>query len=231
MHKVEPHARLARPAFATWILLISSIGAFSLSAGSDARITGSDLVAGKNLSLSAKSITFDPGIDQSKLSESHQISQSGLSIGVSGGVVGLAQSIASQAKGISEANGDQRVIALRGVTAAVQGQELLKTLDAMGKATDLAGVASASGASLSISLGSAQSKSVSTASSTTNSGATALAGGNLKLKATGGDITATGATLAGQNVSLSRYPGTDHDIANRTINGPGSTSINGPGST
>jgi len=183
----------------------STEGSLTVTAGEKAQVSGSDLVAAKDVSITGTSVTIDPGLDQSQASESHDFKQSGVTVALNGGMVSLAQNVVAQAEGIHEAKGDSRILALRGMTAYAEGSDLGNRLQASGAALaqgDMKGAAAASGIRLSVSYGQSQSHSESSATAESNTGSVALAGRDLSITATEGDITAKGSTLGGQNVSL-----------------------------
>ncbi|MFP3624465.1 hemagglutinin repeat-containing protein, partial [Burkholderia sp. SIMBA_051] len=73
----------------------ASSGSVSINAGKDATITGSTVVAGQNLDVIGQNVVVNSAYDTYNDAQSQHFSQSGLSVGVNGGVVGLARSMAS----------------------------------------------------------------------------------------------------------------------------------------
>jgi filamentous hemagglutinin len=179
----------------------STGGNVVIQAGQDAKVSGSDVVAAGNIDITGKNVRFDPGTDQLQSSESHEFKQSGVSVSLSGGILSAATTAVQTAQAAAGAK-NKRVLALNALQSYAKGSDAVDTAKAMGSAASPGDAAAASGIRVSVSAGSSQSKSESSTSATANSASTALAGGNLTISATQGDITAVGATLGAQNVSL-----------------------------
>ncbi|MCT4700253.1 hemagglutinin repeat-containing protein, partial [Dryocola boscaweniae] len=62
----------------------STGGNVSISAGGQAHIGGSDLIAGKDLSITGDSVVIDPGHDRRTRDESFEQKSSGLTLALSG---------------------------------------------------------------------------------------------------------------------------------------------------
>lgn len=179
----------------------STTGNVVIQAGQDAKVSGSDVIAAGNIDITGKNVRFDPGTDQLQSSESHEFKQSGVSVSLSGGILSAATTAVQTAQAAAGAK-NKRVLALNALQSYAKGSDAVDTAKAMGSAASPGDAAAASGIRVSVSAGSSQSKSESSTSATANSASTALAGGNLTISATQGDITAVGATLGAQNVSL-----------------------------
>jgi filamentous hemagglutinin len=192
----------------------SSTGNVSIKAGHDLGITGSQVVAGGNVELTGQNVAVNAAYDTYNESQSQQVSQSGLSVGLGGGLVSLGQQMASTVRqGVQSS--DSRLAAVQGVAAAEMAYQ---NRGAIGNAASgLAnGDASAAtqGIQLQISVGSSHSSSNSSSAITTAKGSSIIGNGNVTVTATGkpdansnaqagtGDITMTGATVTGKNVTL-----------------------------
>ncbi len=185
-------------------LVGSTNGNLTLNAGEHAKISGSDLIAANDLTVTAENITFDTGLDRNTATESHDFKQSGLSIGLSGGVIGYAQAAAGEAKTTVSGNGTARRVAnlamlLDDATSLKNGvSDMVEGF----KNNGIAGATKASGISLNISVGSSSSSSESRSVSETVVGSRAIAGGSLTLTATEGDLNAVGSQIAAKDVAL-----------------------------
>ncbi|SFN59831.1 filamentous hemagglutinin family N-terminal domain-containing protein, partial [Formivibrio citricus] len=84
-------------------LIGSTDGSLTISAGKDATIRGSDLVAGQDLNVSAQRILIDPGQDVRRTVETHEFKQSGLTVAVSSPVLSAAQTAYTMGKMVGEA--------------------------------------------------------------------------------------------------------------------------------
>uniref|UniRef100_UPI0016437517 hemagglutinin repeat-containing protein n=1 Tax=Yersinia alsatica TaxID=2890317 RepID=UPI0016437517 len=182
----------------------SVLGNVSMTAGENLMVQGSDVLAGKDISLTGKNVSILAAENQS--SQTHTVEQksSGLTLALSGTVGSAANTAVTTAKAASdESNG--RLAALQGVKAALSGVQAvqggqLATLDASDQ----------NAIGVSLSYGSQSSKSEQTVNQTTHQGSTLTAGNNLNITATGngvkgqdGDIVVQGSQLqAGKDTSL-----------------------------
>ncbi|WP_423758930.1 contact-dependent inhibition toxin BcpA [Burkholderia sp. NLJ2] len=192
----------------------ASSGNVSISAGKDATITGSTVVAGQNLDVTGQNVVVNSAYDTYNDAQSQHFSQSGLSVGVNGGVVGLAQSMASTVRqGVQ--SGDSRLVAVQGVAAAEQAYQSRDGLKNAATALSKGNVSeAANGVQVQLSIGSSHSSSNETTSITQAKNSSLIGNGNVHVTATGtpdangnaqagtGDITMTGANVLGKNVSL-----------------------------
>ncbi|WP_221810515.1 hemagglutinin repeat-containing protein [Enterobacillus tribolii] len=184
----------------------STGGDVSITAGNQAKVSGSDLIANQNLSVTGGSVVIDPGHDAYRRDEKFEQKTSGLTValsGAAGSALNTAVSTAQDAKKQS----DGRLAALTGTKAAlsgVQAGQAVAVADAKGE--DLK-----STVGIGASLGSQKSSSESHHQSDTVSGSTLSAGNNLSVTATGkgsgaanGDILIGGSQLkAGGDTTLS----------------------------
>ncbi|WP_456299676.1 hemagglutinin repeat-containing protein, partial [Paraburkholderia tropica] len=95
-------------------------GNLSIQAGNTLHVTGSDLVAGGNVSGMAANVVIDAATDTSHQAQTQKTSSSGLTIGLAGSVgdaINNAYS-ESQATRNSSSNGNDRAAALHGIAAA-----------------------------------------------------------------------------------------------------------------
>ncbi|VWB41009.1 hemagglutinin repeat-containing protein [Burkholderia lata] len=192
----------------------ASSGNVSINAGKDATITGSTVVAGQNLDVTGQNVVVNSAYDTYNDAQSQHFSQSGLSVGVNGGVVGLGQSMASTVRQGAQ-SGDSRLAAVQGVAAAEQAYQSRDGLKNAATALSNGNVSeAANGVQVQLSIGSSHSSSNETTSITQAKNSSLIGNGNVHVTATGtpdangnaqpgtGDITMTGASVLGKNVSL-----------------------------
>ncbi|WP_198386381.1 hemagglutinin repeat-containing protein, partial [Burkholderia ubonensis] len=192
----------------------ASAGNVSINAGKNATVTGSTLVAGQDIALTGQNVTVNSAYDTYKDAQSQQFSQSGLSIGLGGGLVGLGQSMASTVRQGTQ-SGDSRLAAVQAVAAAEQAYQKRDGLKDAASALSSGEVReAANGVQVQISIGSSHSSSNATTSITTAKSSSLIGNGNVSVIATGtpdadgnsqagtGDIAMTGANVLGKNISL-----------------------------
>ncbi|QHT52753.1 filamentous hemagglutinin N-terminal domain-containing protein [Serratia liquefaciens] len=189
-------------------------GNVTLGAGNNLAVTGSELVAGKDMALSGKNVSVTQAQDQN--SQTHKVEQkkSGLTLALSG-TVGSALNTAVETSQQAKSTDDSRLAALQGTKAALSGVQ----------AVQAARLAQAQGADpannnmvgISISYGTQSSTSTQNSGQSTAQGSSLTAGNNLSITASGngvkgqdGDILVQGSQLqAGKDVTLN---------ANRDVN-------------
>ncbi|GAB2895439.1 hypothetical protein GCM10027093_33700 [Paraburkholderia jirisanensis] len=186
--------------------IVSGNGNVTLDANQDVTVAGSDLSAGKDLTLIGKNVNLDPGTDAMQTSASQSSSQFGVSLAL-GGAVGNAIATVNQSMNNASHAGDSRLAALDTAQAGLAVYNAYQVASATGptgqpliKAT--------------VSVGGGSSQSSSQSSETVNDGSTLHAGGTVSVIATGsgakdangfatdGDINARGTQISGQDVVL-----------------------------
>ncbi|WP_316353641.1 hemagglutinin repeat-containing protein [Cronobacter dublinensis] len=185
----------------------STGGNVSISAGEQARVSGADLVAGKNLTLTGDSVVIEPGHDKRTRTETFEQKSSGLTVALSGTVGDAVNSAVTTAMAAKEQS-DSRLAGLQATKAALSGVQAVQAgrLDAA-KGTDPSNNASIG---VMASLGAQSSKSKSQFNQDTTTGSTLNAGKDLSITATGkgqtanrGDISIGGSELkAGNDITL-----------------------------
>ncbi len=165
----------------------STGGSVDIEARSKVHISGADVIADKNLSVTGDSVHIDPGKDIRRRDEAFEQKQSGLSLALSGTVgsaINSAVTTAQQAK--QETDG--RLAALQGAKAALSGVQaaqagrLAKVGDTDTEEGSMVGI--------SISLGGQKSSSKQHQEQTSIAGSTFSAGNNMQVTATGKGNTA-----------------------------------------
>ncbi len=161
----------------------STVGAISgnvdITAGQTYRQTGSDVLApGGDVNIQAQVIQ----ITEARITEQHRFEektrQSGLSIGVGGGVIEAAQGVAQTLEAVGETQ-NTRMKAL-GIAAA--GLRAKGAIDSVNQALkDGKSPTEAAGVSLNIGIGSSKSQSTSQSRSDSTQGSTIQAGGDVNL--------------------------------------------------
>ncbi|HFK8055964.1 TPA: hemagglutinin repeat-containing protein, partial [Escherichia coli] len=178
-------------------------GNVSITAGKQAHISGSDVIANRDISITGDSVVVDPGHDRRTVDEKFEQKKSGLTVALSGTVGSAINNAVTSAQETKESS-DSRLKALQATKTALSGVQ----------AGQAATMASATGdpnaTGVSLSLTTQKSKSQQHSESDTVSGSTLNAGNNLSVVATGknrgdnrGDIVIAGSQLkAGGNTSL-----------------------------
>ncbi|CAI1157191.1 hemagglutinin repeat-containing protein [Serratia quinivorans] len=185
----------------------STGGDVNIVAGGKAHISGADVIADKNLSVTGDSVQIDPGQDIRRRDETFEQKQSGLSLALSGTVgsaINTAVTTAQQAK--QETDG--RLAALQGTKAALSGVQAVQA----GQLAQVGNTDTEEGSmvGISVSLGAQKSSSKQHQEQTSVTGSTLNAGNNLQVTATGkgntaesGDIAVVGSQLkAGGDTTL-----------------------------
>ncbi|EGM8386895.1 contact-dependent inhibition toxin CdiA [Escherichia coli] len=181
----------------------STAGNVSITAGKQAHISGSDVIANRDISITGDSVVVDPGHDRRTVDEKFEQKKSGLTVALSG-TVGSAINNAVTSAQETKKSSDSRLKTLQATKTALSGVQAGQAA-AMASAT---GDPNAMGVSLSLTT--QKSKSQQHSESDTVSGSTLNAGNNLSVVATGknrgdnrGDIVIAGSQLkAGGNTSL-----------------------------
>jgi len=200
-------------------LVGSTNGNLGITAGANAKVSGSDLIAANNIDLTAQNITLDTGLDREHSSESHDFKQSGLTLALTSPVVTAVQT-AQQMKQAAGQTRDHRMQALAGISAGLAGYDAYNQVKA-GQAVENGNLADqAGGINVSISIGNSSSHSDTTRASEQHFGSSLAAGHDVNLSATGAgtlrqaqgdrsDITIQGSSVtAGNNTALTA----DHAI-------------------
>ncbi|WP_418156938.1 hemagglutinin repeat-containing protein [Pantoea agglomerans] len=174
----------------------STGGNVSIVAGGQAHVSGSDLVAGRDLSITGDSVIIDPGHDKRTHDELFEQKKSGLTLALSG-VVGEAINNAVAAAQTSKKESDGRLAALQATKAALSGVQAV-----LGGQLAEASADPNNGLGVSLSLTTQKSKSQQHQASDSVAGSTLNAGKNLSITSAGkgrgehsGDILIAGSQL------------------------------------
>ncbi|MCG8156218.1 hemagglutinin repeat-containing protein [Brenneria goodwinii] len=189
-------------------------GDLTLGAGNNLAVTGSELVAGNDMTLSGKNVNIEAAQNQSR--QTHEVEQktSGLTLALSGMAGSALNTAVSTAQSARDTDND-RLKALQGVKATLSGVQAAQAVRM--DAAQGGDAANNNTVGVSLSYGSQSSKSTQRSEQNTAQGSSLTAGNDLSISATGsgaqgqdGDLTLQGSQLkAGNNVLLA---------ANRDIN-------------
>ncbi|WP_309136579.1 hemagglutinin repeat-containing protein [Cupriavidus plantarum] len=189
----------------TGSLVGSTDGSVSLKAGSTLQITGSQVIAAKDLTGVGADVIIEAAKGSEHHDETHEIKQTGFTLGVSGGAIGAAIN-AGQKINASTKSEDGRASALWGIAA---GRDAYDAAAGAGAAYDaLKAGEGPQGAAITLSFGTSQSKNTLTQDSTTHTGSNIQAGGTATFIATGvdadGNKTAGNLNIIGSDVSATK---------------------------
>ncbi len=180
-----------------------------IQAGQAYRQTGSSILTPQgDIDVQAQSITIEEARQQTRVDSSSYSKQSGLTVGLGGGVLDMAQNTLQAGKAAASA-GNQRNQALNALMTYAAGADLIEQSKAVSQAAERNGVmgrdgqpgaAAASGIKVSVSVGSSQSQSHSLSNSDTAAASMLKAGGDIRLNATQADLTVQGSSVQAAQV-------------------------------
>ena len=176
----------------------STQGNVTLNAGNSLTVKGSDVLAGKDINLTAKEVSILAADNQSEQTRTVEQKQSGLTLALSGAVGSALNTAVSSGNDATTASSG-RLAALDGMKAALGGVQAYQGYE-LGTAE---GSAPESLFGINLSYGSQSSKSEQKQTTGQSQGSTLTAGGNLNIHATEGDINVQGSQLsAGKDIGL-----------------------------
>ena len=160
--------------------------------GKDIHVEASDILAGKNISMTGENVEITSKDNTYHSDEKHEYKRSGLSVSVGGGALSAVESVATPVKRMTEVS-DSRLKALYGY----------ETVEAVKKNEDALKAAANGNFSptISIGIGSSESKSESHSTITEAQGSTVQAGQDVIINARK-DIAVKGSDVFGNNVNL-----------------------------
>ncbi|AIK14231.1 hemolysin/hemagglutinin-like protein HecA precursor [Pectobacterium atrosepticum] len=175
----------------------STTDSVTVKAGNDVTISGTDMVAGKDILLQGNNVTIDPGYDTRKQQQEFEQKSAGLTVALSG-VVGSALNSAVQSIQAAKSESDGRLALLQGMKAGLAGYQAYQ-----GSQSELNNKGEASFVGVSISLGAQNSRSSQTSEQKQSFGSTLNATRDIGIEARTGDITVAGSQLkAGGDVMM-----------------------------
>uniref|UniRef100_UPI000DE31E3A hemagglutinin repeat-containing protein n=1 Tax=Pectobacterium peruviense TaxID=2066479 RepID=UPI000DE31E3A len=175
----------------------STTDSVTVKAGNDVTLSGTDIVAGKDILLQGNNVTIDPGYDTRKQQQEFEQKSAGLTVALSG-VVGSALNSAVQSIQAAKSESDGRLALLQGMKAGLAGYQAYQ-----GSQSELNNKGEASFVGVSISLGAQNSRSSQTSEQKQSFGSTLNATRDIGIEARTGDITVAGSQLkAGGDVMM-----------------------------
>ncbi|MFE8049743.1 hemagglutinin repeat-containing protein [Brenneria goodwinii] len=176
---------------------VSTIGStgqsVAINAGNDVNISGTDMVAGQDITVTGNNVTIDPGYDLRTQQQQFEQKSSGITVALSG-VVGSALNSAVQSVQAAKSESDGRLALLQGMKAGLSGFQAYQASQ-----SDLNDQGSASFIGVSISLGAQTSRSSQTTEQQQSFGSTLNAGRDIAIESRQGDITVAGSQLKAAN--------------------------------
>ncbi|GAB2915230.1 hemagglutinin repeat-containing protein [Paraburkholderia jirisanensis] len=172
-------------------------GNLSIQAGNTLHVTGSDLVAGQNLTGTAANVLIDAATDTAHQAQTQKTSSSGLTIGLAGSVGDAINNAYSETRAASHSSssGNDRAAVLHSIAAAGD-----VAIVGAGAASLAAGGKPDIG--IKVSIGSSKSQSQSSEDQATQRASSVQAGGTAAFLATGGDVTIAGSNVSANDVVL-----------------------------
>lgn len=185
----------------------STEGNVSILAGAQAHISGSDIIAGKDLNVIAGTIKVDSGNDLLKRRQVYEQKQSGLTLALSSPFTDALLAINSKLKQASDAS-SSKLSALYGAQAAREAWVGADgTMDMMAGKSNGSPAEPGASIKLQLSVGASHSKSTSELVQNQVRGSSLTAGDNLTMVASGshgqsGDLSVIGSGVTGNKVTL-----------------------------
>ncbi|WP_226101917.1 hemagglutinin repeat-containing protein [Dickeya oryzae] len=171
----------------------STGGSVSLHAGQDVNLSGTDVIAARDIQVVGNTVTIDPGYDSHRQSQKMEQKTAGLTVTLSG-VVGSALNSAVQAVQAVREQSDSRLQALQGMKAALSGYQAYQ-----GTQVDTNNQGASSFVGISVSLGAQRASSSQSSEQSQSFASTLNAGHDISVVARQGDITAVGSQLKAAN--------------------------------
>ncbi|SAL58988.1 cell surface protein [Caballeronia terrestris] len=169
-------------------------GNLNITASQDLHVTGSDLIAARNVTGTGANVTIDSALDTARRNETHELKQSGFSLALKAPLIDAASNTVDQSHAAGRSQ-DDRAAALHGMAAASGALDAAGTLEAL-----------ANGAKpevkVELSYGSSHSKSAYAGDSTTNRASNVTAGGTAAFVASQGDVSIVGSNVNANDVIL-----------------------------
>ena len=176
-------------------------GSVSVEAGKDVSVSASDVLAGKDISLTGQNVTIESADNTYNYQEKHEYKKSGLTVSLTTPALSVAESVHDTIKKADSVKDDR-------LKALIVGKEL-NDLTKSGKDSVLNQTKdglkdgfNADDFSLNISIGSQKSKTESSSITTVAQGSTVKADGNVNITATEKDINIKGSDISGEDVSF-----------------------------
>ena len=205
-------------------------GSVNLEAKDDANITGSEVIAGKDINITGKNVNIESSENVYNAHEEHEYKLSGMTISVGGAAVEAAQDVIAPIERANQVE-DNRLSALYGVKAGQEAMDIYDNLHAVDeaqkaydftkdmsggailesiKAENAADLAKAKNEeysnpnnwNINIGFGTQHSESESDSTTIVNQGSNIKAEGDVTITSTEEDINIKGSNVEGENVTL-----------------------------
>ena len=205
-------------------------GSVNLEAKDDANITGSEVIAGKDINITGKNVNIESSENVYNAHEEHEYKRSGLTISVGGAAVEAVQDVIAPIERANQVE-DNRLSALYGVKAGQEAMDIYDNLHAVDeaqkaydftkdmtggailesiKAENAADLAKAKNEeytnpnnwNINIGFGTQHSESESDSTTIVNQGSNIKAEGDVTITSTEEDINIKGSNVEGENVTL-----------------------------
>jgi len=171
-------------------------GSVTMSAGNDVHITGSDVLSQTGTAIVGKNVTIDAAVGSTDITQTQKVSQAGINVGLSGGLINGAQSVYGMAQAGHDVQ-DSRLKALYASQAAYTANDGYNAYQAAAKEGSVS-----SGINLRLGIGGSSASSTGTTHDETAYGSHIHSAGDITLAATGGDLNIIGSQINGNNVAL-----------------------------
>lgn len=205
-------------------------GSVNLEAKDDATVTGSEVIAGKDINITGKNVNIESSENVYNAHEEHEYKRSGLTISVGGAAVEAVQDVIAPIERANQVE-DNRLSALYGVKAGQEAMDIYDNLHAVDeaqkaydftkdmtggailesiKAENAADLAKAKNEeytnpnnwNINIGFGTQHSESESDSTTIVNQGSNIKAEGDVTITSTEEDINIKGSNVEGENVTL-----------------------------
>jgi len=189
---------------------VGSVGGnVTIDAGRDVGVFASNVLAQDgDISIAGRNVAIVAGVGEARQHEYHEFKQSGITIGVAGGVIGAAQQIHGTLQQAGEAKSG-RLAAVKVGQAAYQAVQANRMMDAAKGEKATTAQKEAASAQIQISVGSSKSVSETKRTQDTAFGSSIMAGGNVSIVALGekdvagsGNLSIVESDVTGKNVLL-----------------------------
>jgi filamentous hemagglutinin len=194
----------------TGSLIGSTDGSVAMTAGQDVHIAGSDVLSQAGTAIVGQNVTIDAALGHVDSHQQQSMHTAGIMGGLSGGVVGVAESAYASAQRVGRAK-DKRLKALYAAQAVYQGYSYYKDTNSNGVEKPSGGTtngSNASGTSVNIAIGASTANSHADTHDDIAYGSHIRSQGDVTIVATNGDLDVIGSQISGDNVALAA----SHDL-------------------
>ena len=175
-------------------------GSVNLEAKDDANVTGSEVIAGKDINITGKNVNIESSENVYNAHKEHEYKRTGITVSVGGQAIDIAEEAIGHIERAGQVE-DERLAALHAykaydtVTEVTQKKDNWSTLENAVKDP-------AKNLSLNVSFGTEKSESSSDSTTIVNRGSNIKAEGDVTITSTEEDINIKGSNVEGENVTL-----------------------------